>query len=131
MRCRRLAGSPGRLKQERGKRSQLTFCYTGLALQQQRAEDLLEQDSIDQMVQLVGDKAEVRQMIRAHLGRELEIADVITSLERLQLQPLFSHIKAIDSPAPWTMDIHLNEPDSWLPWLLGSVSAMVLPREWP
>ncbi|MEZ3501245.1 HTH-type transcriptional regulator SgrR [Pantoea sp. KPR_PJ] len=196
----------------RGKRSQLTFCYTGLALQQQRAEDLLEQDRIDQLVQLVGDKAEVRQMIRAHLGRsfrqgkhilrvlyyrplvnllpgsalrrsethlarqifngltrineengeveadiahhwqslsplhwrfylrpairfhhgrELEIADVIASLQRLQPQPLFSHISAVDSPAAWTLDIHLKEPDSWLPWLLGSVSAMILPREWP
>lgn len=41
----------------RGKRSRLTFLYTGLALQQQRAEDLLEQDRIDQLVQLVGDKA--------------------------------------------------------------------------
>ncbi len=40
----------------RGKRSRLTFLYTGLALQQQRAEDLLEQDRIDQLVQLVGDK---------------------------------------------------------------------------
>ena len=38
----------------RGKRSRLTFLYTGLALQQQRAEDLLEQDRIDQLVQLVG-----------------------------------------------------------------------------
>lgn len=34
----------------RGKRSRLTFLYTGLALQQQRAEDLLEQDRIDQLV---------------------------------------------------------------------------------
>lgn len=40
----------------RGKRSQLTFLYSGLALQQQRAEELLEQESIDQLVQLVGDK---------------------------------------------------------------------------
>ena len=40
----------------RGKRSRLTFLYTGLALQQQRAEDLLEQDRIDQLVQLVGDR---------------------------------------------------------------------------
>lgn len=47
----------------RGKRSRLTFLYTGLALQQQRAEDLLEQDRIDQLVQLVGDKATVRQML--------------------------------------------------------------------
>ncbi|WBG90436.1 HTH-type transcriptional regulator SgrR [Pantoea piersonii] len=195
----------------RGKRSQLTFCYTGLALQQQRAEDLLEQDRIDQLVQLVGDKAEVGQMIRAHLGRsfrqgkhilrvlyyrpllnllpgsplrrsethlarqifngltrineengeveadiahhwqalsplhwrfyvrpairfhhgrELEMADVMASLERLRALPLFSHIRQIDSPAPWTLDISLSAPDDWLPWLLGSVSAMILPREW-
>lgn len=53
----------------RGKRSRLTFLYTGLALQQQRAEDLLEQDRIDQLVQLVGDKAAVRQMLISHLGR--------------------------------------------------------------
>jgi SgrR family transcriptional regulator len=53
----------------RGKRSHLTFLYTGLALQQQRAEDLLEQDRIDQLVQLVGDKAAVRQMLVSHLGR--------------------------------------------------------------
>ena len=53
----------------RGKRSRLTFLYTGLALQQQRAEDLLEQDRIDQLVQLVGDKSAVRQMLVSHLGR--------------------------------------------------------------
>lgn len=53
----------------RGKRSRLTFLYTGLALQQQRAEDLLEQDRIDQLVQLVGDKTAVRQMLISHLGR--------------------------------------------------------------
>lgn len=53
----------------RGKRSRLTFLYTGLALQQQRAEDLLEQDRIDQLVQLVGDKTAVRQMLVSHLGR--------------------------------------------------------------
>ncbi len=53
----------------RGKRSKLAFLYTGLALQQQRAEDLLEQDRIDQLVQLVGDKAAVRQMLVSHLGR--------------------------------------------------------------
>lgn len=50
----------------RGKRSRLTFLYTGLALQQQRAEDLLEQDRIDQLVQLVGDKTAVRQMLVSH-----------------------------------------------------------------
>ena len=53
----------------RGKRSRLTFLYTGLALQQQRAEDLLDQDRIDQLVQLVGDKSAVRQMLVSHLGR--------------------------------------------------------------
>lgn len=55
----------------RGKRSRLTFLYTGLALQQQRAEDLLEQDRIDQLVQLVGDKTAVRQMLVSPLGAQL------------------------------------------------------------
>ncbi|AIR87441.1 HTH-type transcriptional regulator SgrR [Pantoea rwandensis] len=196
----------------RGKRSSLSFNYTGLALQQQRAEDLLEQDRIEQLVQLVGDKNQVRQMIAAHLGRsfrqgkhilrvlyyrplpnllpgsplrrsethlarqifngltrineekgeieadiahhwqqtsplnwrfflrpairfhhgrELEMEDIIASLERVRSQPLFSHIDKLHSPAPWTLDIHLTQPDDWLPWLLASVSAMILPREWP
>ncbi len=196
----------------RGKRSQLRFCCTGLALQQQRAAALLEQDGIDQLVQLVGDKAQVRQMIAAHLGRsfrqgrhilrvlyyrpllnllpasplrrsethlarqifsgltrineengevepdiahhwqqisalqwrfylrpavrfhhgrELEMDDVVASLQRSCTQPLFAHITQLHSPAPWTLDITLAQPDSWLPWLLASVSAMILPREWP
>ncbi|MGE0971894.1 HTH-type transcriptional regulator SgrR [Klebsiella sp. WOUb02] len=195
----------------RGKRSKLAFLYTGLALQQQRAEDLLEQDRIDQLVQLVGDKAAVRQMLVSHLGRsfrqgrhilrvlyyrpmknllpgsalrrsenhiarqifsaltrvneengeleadiahhwqqlspthwrfflrpgihfhhgrELEMEDVISSLQRSSALPLYSHIERIISPTAWTLDIHLTQPDRWLPWLLGQVSAVILPREW-
>lgn len=195
----------------RGKRSRLTFLYTGLALQQQRAEDLLEKDRIDQLVQLVGDKTAVRQMLISHLGRsfrqgrhilrvlyyrpmknllpgsalrrsethiarqifsaltrvneengeleadiahhwqqispnhwrfflrpgihfhhgrELEMADVISSLQRSSELPLFSHIERIVSPTAWTLDIHLSQPDRWLPWLLGQVPAMALPQEW-
>jgi SgrR family transcriptional regulator len=195
----------------RGKRSQLEFLYTGLALQQQRAEDLLEQDRIDQLVQIVGDKAAVRQMLISHLGRsfrqgrhilrvlyyrpllnllpgsalrrsethiarqifsgltrineengeleadiahhwqqisplhwrfylrpgihfhhgrELDMLDIITSLQRINALPLFAHISQIASPTTWTLDIHLSQPDDWLPWLLGSVNAMILPREW-
>ncbi|QLZ61405.1 HTH-type transcriptional regulator SgrR [Citrobacter freundii] len=195
----------------RGKRSRLTFLYTGLALQQQRAEDLLEQDRIDQLVQLVGDKTAVRQMLVSHLGRsfrqgrhimrvlyyrpmrnllpgtalrrsethiarqifsaltrvneengeleadiahhwqqisplhwrfflrpgihfhhgrELEMEDVIASLRRINSLPLYSHITQIASPTAWTLDIHLAQPDRWLPWLLGQVPAMILPREW-
>ncbi len=196
----------------RGKRSTLTFLYTGLALQQQRAEDLLEQDRIDQLVQLVGDKRTVRQMLISHLGRsfrqgrhilrvlyyrsllnlhpatplrrsethlarqifssltrineengeieadvahhwqqvsplhwrfflrpaihfhhgrEMEMDDVIASLERLKSQPLYANFQHISSPTPWTLDIHLHQPDGWLPWLLGSVSTVILPKEWP
>ncbi|NBC98629.1 HTH-type transcriptional regulator SgrR [Atlantibacter hermannii] len=196
----------------RGKRSKLTFLYTGLALQQQRAEDLLEQDRIDQLVQIVGDKAAVRQMLISHLGRsfrqgrhilrilyyrplknllpgtalrrsethivrqifsgltrineengeieadiahhwqqlgplhwrfflrpgihfhhgrELDMLDVISSLQRINTLPLYSHITRIESPTAWTLDIHLAQPDRWLPWLMGSVAAMILPREWP
>lgn len=195
----------------RGKRSRLTFLYTGLALQQQRAEDLLEQDRIDQLVQLVGDKAAVRQMLVSHLGRsfrqgrhilrvlyyrpmknllpgtalrrsethmarqifsgltrineengeleadiahhwqqvsplhwrfflrpgihfhhgrELEMRDVIVSLERARTLPLYSHIARIHSPTAWTLDIELSQPDKWLPWLLGYVPSMILPAEW-
>lgn len=195
----------------RGKRSRLTFLYTGLALQQQRAEDLLEQDRIEQLVQLVGDKSAVRQMLISHLGRsfrqgrhilrvlyyrplrnllpgtalrrsethmarqifsaltrineengeleadiahhwkaitplhwrfylrpgihfhhgrELEMRDVIASLERVCTLPLYSHITRVISPTPWTLDIHLSQPDNWLPWLMGHVPAMILPQEW-
>ncbi|ALR75427.1 HTH-type transcriptional regulator SgrR [[Enterobacter] lignolyticus] len=195
----------------RGKRSRLTFLYTGLALQQQRAEDLLEQDRIDQLVQLVGDKSAVRQMLVSHLGRsfrqgrhilrvlyyrpmrnllpgtplrrsethiarqifsaltrineengeleadiahhwqqisplhwrfylrpgihfhhgrELDMDDAIASLQRINSLPLYSHITRIISPTAWTLDIHLARPDRWLPWLLGYVPAMILPREW-
>ncbi|MFP1952067.1 HTH-type transcriptional regulator SgrR [Lonsdalea quercina] len=195
----------------RGKRSRLSFLYTGLTLQQQRAEDLLEQDRIDQLVQLVGDKSQVRQMLLSHIGRsfrqgkhllriayyrpmrnllpgsalrrsethlarqifsglttineengellpdlahhwqqvtpqhwrfylrpavrfhhgrELTMEDVIASLQRITAMPLFSHIFAIESPIPSVLDVHLTTPDVWFPWLLGSVSAMILPQEW-
>ncbi|WP_192457914.1 HTH-type transcriptional regulator SgrR [Musicola keenii] len=195
----------------RGKRSRLTFLYTGLTLQQQRAEDLLEQDRIDQLVQLVGDKETLRQMLLSHLGRsfrqgrhllrilyyrpmhnlmpgnalrrsemhlarqifsgltsineengellpdlahhwqalsplhwrfylrpavrfhhgrEMTMEDVVTSLKRLTLSPLFSHLVAITSPTPFVLDIELSMPDVWLPWLLGSVPAMIIPKEW-
>ena len=195
----------------RGKRSRLTFLYTGLALQQQRAEDLLEQDRIDQLVQLVGDKNAVRQMLVSHLGRsfrqgrhilrvlyyrplrnllpgtplrrsethiarqifsaltrineengeaeadiahhwqqigdlhwrfyirpgihfhhgrELEMEDIIRTLARIRSQPLYAHITDIRSPTPWTLDIHLARADHWLPWLMGHIPAMVLPKEW-
>ncbi|HCT5583701.1 TPA: HTH-type transcriptional regulator SgrR [Enterobacter kobei] len=195
----------------RGKRSRLTFLYTGLALQQQRAEDLLEQDRIDQLVQLVGDKAAVRQMLVSHLGRsfrqgrhilrvlyyrpmknllpgtalrrsethmarqifsgltrineengeleadiahhwqqlspchwrfflrpgihfhhgrELDMRDVIASLERARKLPLYSHISRAHSPTAWTLDIELSQQDKWLPWLLGYVPSMILPAEW-
>ena len=56
--------------------------------------------------------------------------DVIASLQRSNNLPLYSHIERIASPTAWTLDIHLTQPDRWLPWLLGQVSAVVLPREW-
>lgn len=196
----------------RGKRSSLTFLYTGLALQQQRAEDLLEQDRIEQLMQIVGDKSTVRQMILSHLGRsfrqgkhilrvlyyrplqnllpgsalrrsethivrqifsaltlineengeiepdiahhwqqmtplhwrfflrpgvhfhhgrELEMRDVLTSLTRIRTLPLYRHITHLDSPTAWTLDVHLAQPDNWLPWLMGNAAAMILPHEWP
>lgn len=58
------------------------------------------------------------------------MTDVIASLQRSNALPLYSHIERIESPTAWTLDIHLRQPDRWLPWLLGQVPAMVLPQEW-
>jgi len=75
----------------RGKRSRLTFLFTGLSLQQQRAEELLDQDRIDQLVQLVGDKKLVRQMLLSQVGRSFRqgkhILRVLYYRSLLNLQP--------------------------------------------
>jgi MarR-like DNA-binding transcriptional regulator SgrR of sgrS sRNA len=42
----------------------------------------------------------LRPGIHFHHGRELEMEDVITSLQRSNALPLFSHIERIDSPPP-------------------------------
>jgi len=195
----------------RGKRSRLTFLFTGLAVQRLRAEELIDQDRVDQLVQLVGDKTVVRQMllsqlgrrfrqgkhilrvlyyrslpnllpgtmlrrsethlarqifsglvgineengelrgdiahhwqeisplhwrfylrpaIHFHHGRELEMADIISTFARLESHPLFTHISRVESLTANVIDIHLHTPDNWLPWLLGSVHALILPQEW-
>ncbi|WP_350305031.1 HTH-type transcriptional regulator SgrR [Photorhabdus viridis] len=195
----------------RGKRSQLNFLQDGRKLQQQRAEELLEQQNIEKLVQLVGDKNTVRQMVLSqierrfrqgknllrilyyrpfpnllpgsplrrseihlvrqifnsltrineengepeadlahhwqqlspnhwrfylrpaihfHHGRELQMEDVITSIQRLRHLPLFSHIDKVTTPTPHVIDIFLSEPDHWLPLLIGSPHAMILPQEW-
>ncbi|KAA1194946.1 HTH-type transcriptional regulator SgrR [Photorhabdus heterorhabditis] len=195
----------------RGKRSQLNFLRDGRELQQQRAEELLEQQNIEKLVQLVDDKDAVRQMVLSqierrfrqgknllrilyyrpflnllpgsplrrseihlvrqifnsltrineengepeadlahhwqqispnhwrfylrpaihfHHGRELQMADVIASIQRLSNQPLFSHIEKVTTPTPHVIDIFLSEPDHWLPLLIGSPHAMILPQEW-
>ncbi|WP_340608215.1 HTH-type transcriptional regulator SgrR [Xenorhabdus bharatensis] len=53
----------------RGKRSRLHFLRSGLELQQQRAEKLFEQENIEELVHLVGDKNTVRQMVLSQLER--------------------------------------------------------------
>lgn len=57
----------------------------------------------------------LRPGIHFHHGRELEMADVIASLERARKLPLYSHIIHIHSPTAWTLDIELSQPDKWLP----------------
>ncbi|MEX0633740.1 hypothetical protein M8494_23970 [Serratia ureilytica] len=57
----------------------------------------------------------LRPAIHFHHGRELEMADVITSLSRLTSQPLFSHIESVTSPTPFVIDVQLRSPDHWLP----------------
>lgn len=53
----------------RGKRSRLAFLCNALEVQQRRAEELMEQDHFEQLVQLVGDRDSARQMLLAQLGR--------------------------------------------------------------
>lgn len=72
----------------------------------------------------------LRPGIHFHNGRELEMSDVIASLQRATALPLYSHIREVVSPTPWTLDIHLWQPDNWLPWLMGHVPSMILPQEW-
>lgn len=72
----------------RGKRSTLTFQSTGLQVQQLRAEELLEQDHIEQLVQLVGDRSSVRQMLLSQLGRSFRQGKHI--LRILYYRPLFN-----------------------------------------
>jgi SgrR family transcriptional regulator len=47
------------------------------------------------------------------------MADVIASLMRINSLPLYSHITQIVSPTAWTLDIHLAQPDRWLPGYWG------------
>ena len=54
----------------------------------------------------------------------------LLSLDRVCTLPLYSHITQVVSRTPWTLDIHLSQPDTWLPWLMGHVPAMILPQEW-
>lgn len=195
----------------RGKRSQLYFLRSGLELQQQRAEQLFEQENIEQLVHMMGDKDAVRQMVLSqlernfrqgkstlriiyyrpfpnlmprtplrrsevhlirqifngllrineekeevegdlahhwqkitdshwrfylrpaiyfHHGRELQMSDIISSLEHLKTLPLFSHIKEVTSNIPHVVDIVLHEADTRFDFLMGSPHAMILPQEW-
>ncbi|MEI9750728.1 HTH-type transcriptional regulator SgrR [Moellerella wisconsensis] len=73
----------------------------------------------------------LRPAIYFHHGRELQMNDIITSLQRLKSSwPLFSHIDHIDSPLPYIIDIYLTERDKQFPWLMGSPHAAILPNEW-
>ncbi len=46
------------------------------------------------------------------------MADVIASLQRSNALPLYSHIERIESPTAGP-DIHLRQPDRWLPGCWG------------
>jgi SgrR family transcriptional regulator len=71
----------------------------------------------------------LRPAVRFHHGRSLDIQDVIDSLAALGDRPLFQHIVGFDHPWPRTLDIHLANPDPWLPHLLAEPMAAILPRE--
>ncbi|WFO13565.1 HTH-type transcriptional regulator SgrR [Edwardsiella ictaluri] len=72
----------------------------------------------------------LRPAIHFHHGRELTMADVIASLERLRTLPLFRHIAQVASPHPARHRYPSAGGGCLAPWLLGSVPAMILPQEW-
>lgn len=53
----------------RGKQSHLTFLSSGHTFRQRKAIELLEKDKFQQAIQLVGDRADIKEMVLAHLGQ--------------------------------------------------------------
>jgi SgrR family transcriptional regulator len=77
----------------RGKQSKLTFLKSSQSLRQNRAQELLEQDNIDQLLHLVGDKESVKQLILARLGQSFRQGKYL--LRVLYYRPMTNLI-------PWT-----------------------------
>ncbi|EDP60884.1 SgrR family transcriptional regulator [Vibrio sp. AND4] len=68
----------------------------------------------------------LRRGVRFHNGEHLTTNCVIESISILSELNLFSHIKDVVSPEPWTVDIHLNRADKYLPLALSESQAKVL-----
>ncbi|CAM3813768.1 SgrR family transcriptional regulator [Rouxiella silvae] len=71
----------------------------------------------------------LRPGVQFHDGRELGSLDVVASLTRCALQPLFSHIKQIYQSGSLSVVVELTQPDAQLPLLLSHPAAMILPAD--
>lgn len=72
----------------------------------------------------------LRTQVRFHHGRILDQQDVLHSLERLRQLPQGAHLDEVIAGEHGCLDVHLSQPDCWLPWLLSSDYALILPQEW-
>lgn len=72
----------------------------------------------------------LRSDVRFHHGEYLDCQDVVQSLKRLQKQPYAAHIQHISALDRQTIALQLSQPDQWLPWLLASDCALILPKDW-
>ncbi|OHY45147.1 SgrR family transcriptional regulator [Enterobacter roggenkampii] len=71
----------------------------------------------------------LRPGVHFHDGRLLTSKDVVVSLRRCALLPLFSHIKRIDEHGSLGIVIELAQPDPLLPQLMTDPAAMILPAD--
>lgn len=72
----------------------------------------------------------LRPEIRFHHGRVLDSEDLVNSLQRLSTLAQGAHIQRVQAHDQYTLDIYLHHSDRWLPWLLCSDIAVILPKEW-
>ncbi|WP_379059098.1 HTH-type transcriptional regulator SgrR [Pectobacterium brasiliense] len=71
----------------------------------------------------------IRPGIRFHHGRELNVQDIISSLKRALISPLYSNICFLVKSEHLTLDIKLKNEEKWLLWLLAGEQAMIIPEE--
>ncbi len=71
----------------------------------------------------------LRPGVQFHDGRELTSEDIVMSVNRCRLQPLFSHITRVYQSGTLSVVVELAEPDNQLPLLLSHPTALILPAD--